>query len=131
MTEKTLGKERRSLKKIGEGLFELEIVNDEHRLVTKKVYEVAKLREIYEELADQRNSALSGLRNANKALEDLKGVDDTEELRNFLRLANLAQQLQRKQEQERVRDSNLSMIDECDKQMKEISLVVPEVVRNK
>jgi DNA-binding transcriptional MerR regulator len=121
--------ETRELKKIDDNSFELIVKNEEHKATQIKGYTREELRGIFEEIEAQRKNLNVSLKQINKQLEGLD-VEDTEELRALESQLHKIQQLQQKRQLEGKRDQQLKQLDTLADQMKEISVKVPEVLRN-
>lgn len=108
--------------------FEL-ITNDkEMKLKTVKGYNKKELKEIYSQLIAQKNGLLANQAQHKAELKKIN-VDDTTELRDFIKKIEAAQQLQQKTKlEEQLKMINADILKSI-AEAKEIRAVIPELGR--
>ena len=122
--------ERKLSKKEGsKDQFVLTSVDKEHDLTTIKGYKKQELKNIYAELKAKLDQVIHAKRQLDNQLKAIK-VQETPDLVEFMDKMIAAQELAKKKEGQEQMEHHLKDIVMLKEQAKEISLAVPEVLRN-
>lgn len=121
--------EKRELKKISEYKFVLEIVDKEKGQTKTQTFTRKELKETYDRLQMQKAQWLMGKRDTEKKLAALGNVTETDELKRFIKLSELAGKLVEKQKFEEHLKNIASDFDMFNDQIKELEIAIPELKR--
>lgn len=120
--------ERRTLEKQGKE-YVLTVVDDEYKVTQIKRYSREEMFENYDLVMSTKAQLKGAITTTKNQLKGLKDVEDTEELRSFLKMLEQAQGLRKKQELESQLKSQEEQFEKTKDQERELVRVVPEVLR--
>lgn len=120
--------EKRRYEKVDEQHVRLVVDNEKSRVHFEQVVTRKKLREDYEQMTLRKNQILGQLSQQKKQLKNVD-VEDTEELRAFKEMLDKVQKLGQKTNIENQIKGLEEQLEDNERFMKEISGIVPEVLR--
>ena len=122
--------ETRTLKKISENLFRLEVSKNDGKVVTVAKFTKSEMKGNVDAVKRDLNIAMARKSQIEAQLKKIN-IEDTQELRDMIELIRKAQELDKKAKIEKDLKNLLIEIEAINKQNKELKRAVPEFYRGK